>query len=183
MGFLDEFFGSEEYQKKYGFECFSDKYGNGSIVYKGDLGELMKTAYEALGFVEVKGENETGDSRPELNIRFNQDGMLIIKETGVFIETDVDGVGSEPNFYIRFGEGDDTTTIRFNMVKPELYPDNLSTNYRLSNSSLSTINDFFRRNYPGLIRKWNHLRKDAVFGLEQIPNYRAINSVRKSEIR
>lgn len=77
---LDDFFESVENQKKYGFKHYSDRYGNGSIIYKGDLGELMKTAYEALGFVEVKGENETGDSRPELNIQFNQDGMLVIKD-------------------------------------------------------------------------------------------------------
>lgn len=174
---LDEFFESEENQKKYGFEYYTDGYGNGSIIYEGDLGQLMKTAYEVLGFVEVKKENETGDSRPELNIQLNEDGTLQIKDTGTLIEVDVDGVGSEPNFYIRFSDGDDTTTFRFNMLKPESYPDNLSTSYRLSNSSLSAINDFFRRNYPVLVWKWNHLRKDTVFEIEQIPNYRAINRI------
>ena len=177
MDILDEFFNSEENQRKYGFEYYSDGSGNGSIIYEGDIDELMNTAYATIGFVEVKDGNETDDTRPELNIQLNIDGKLVIKDTGTFIEADVDGIGSEPNFYMRFSEGDETTTIRFNMVNPELYPDNQSSGYRLPNSSLSAINNFFRRNYPGLIWKWNHIRKDAVFEIDRIPNYKAINRI------
>lgn len=178
MDILDEFFNSEENQRKYGFEYHSDGYGNGSIIYEGDIDELMNTAYATIGFVEVKDGNETDDTRPELNIQLNQNGKLVIKDTGTFIEADVDGVGYEPNFYIRFDEGNYTTTIRFNMVNPELYPDNQSSSYRFPNPSLSAINSFFGRNFPLLIKKWNNLRKDSMFELEQIPNYRAINRVR-----
>ena len=137
----------------------------------------MDTAYETLGFVVVGEQNGSDDPRPELNIQFNQDGRMVIKDTGTLIEADVDGIGSEPNFYIRFGEGGDSTTIRFNMVKPELYPDNQSSSYRFPNHTLSVINKFFGRNFPLLIHKWNNLRKESMFDLYQIPNYRAINRV------
>ncbi|MDE6560937.1 MAG: hypothetical protein K2K75_06135 [Muribaculaceae bacterium] len=177
MDILDEFFNSEENQKKYGFEYYKDTYGNGKIIYDGDIDVLMNTAYDVLGFVEVKEGNETNDTRPELNIQFNQDGRLVIKDTGTLIEADVDGIGFEPNFYIRFGVGDNSTTIRFNMVKPELYPDNQSSSYRFPNPTLSAINKFFGRSFPLLIRKWNNLRKESMFDLDQIPNYRAINRV------
>ena len=177
MDILDEFFNSEENQRKYGFQYYSDGSGNGSIIYEGDINELIDTAYETLGFVVVREEYGTADSRPELDIQFNQDGRLVIKDTGTLIETDVDGFGSEPNFYIRFGDGDCTTTIRFNMVKPELYPDNQKLYFRFPNSSLSVINNFFRRNCTELICKWNYLRKEAAFEIDRIPNYKAINRI------
>lgn len=177
MDILDEFFTSEENQIKYGFEYYKDESGFSSIIFDGDFNELMKTAYEACGFIEVKKENKIDDPRPILDIQVNADGMLILKDTGDFIDVDVDGEGSEPNFFIRFAYGDDIKTIRFNMLKPELYPDNNSSDYRLPNSSLSAINDFFGRHFPFLMWKWNSIRKDNVFDLEQIPNYRAINRI------
>ena len=177
MDILDEFFNSEENQKKYGFEYYTDGSGSGSIIYKGDIEELMNIAYEALGFIEAKDENKTGDSRPELSIQCDQDGRLLIKDTETLIEADVDGVGSEPNFYIRFADENETVTIRFKMLQPELYPDNHSSSYRLPNSSLSAINSFFRDNYQRLINKWNEIRNDANIEIERIPNYRAINRI------
>ena len=178
MDILDEFFDSKENQGKYGFEYYKDESGFGSIIFDGDIYQLMNTAYESLGFTRVDVEKEMVDPRPLLNIQVNKDGMLILKDTGDIIEVDVDGEGSEPNFYIRFTEGNDTVIIRFNMVDPELYPDDQCYAYRLPNTSLTAINDLFGRNFPMLVRKWNLLRKESAFELERIPNYRAINRVR-----
>lgn len=177
MDILDKFFDSEENQRNYGFEHHKDESGFSSIIFDGDFDELMNTAYEALGFIEVKEESEIHDQRPILEVRVNRDGKLVMKDTGIFIEVDVDGVGSEPNFFIRFAEGKEDICIRFNMLKPELYPNNDSSDYRFPNPSLSAINDFFSSNYPMLLKKWNGLRKDCVFELEWLPNYRAINRV------
>lgn len=177
MDILDSFLKSEVNQTKYGFQYHKDESGFASIIFDGDINELMNTAYKALGFTVVTEENDRHDTRPVLNIQINQDGMLMLKDTGALIEADVDGEGTVPNFYIRFADGNDSATIRFNMLEPELYPDNQSVNYRFTNPSLSAINDFFYRNYPMLNMKWNELREDAVFDIELIPNYRAINRI------
>ncbi len=175
MNALESFFQSEENQKKYGFKYPKDESGIHSIIYNGDIHELFEIAYKDLGFTEIKEEIESSDTRPVLHIQITQEGILVLKDTGNLIEADVDGVGTEPNFYIRFADGNDSTVIRFNMIDPELYPDNQSSNYRFSNASLSAINEFYAINYPTLIRKWSDIRNEPLIEIDLLPNYRAIN--------
>ncbi len=177
MNALESFFKSEENQKKYGFEYPKDESGIHSIIYNGDIHELFEIAYKHLGFVEIKEEIDSADTRSELHIQITDEGKLVLKDTGNLIEADVDGVGTEPNFYIRFADGNDSTIIRFNMINPELYPDNQTSNDIFSNASLSALNVFYEMNYRELLWKWSHLRKEPLIEIDLLPNYRAINRI------
>ena len=64
MDILDEFSDSKENQGKYGFEYYKHESGFGSIIFDGDIDQLMNTAYESLGFTRVDVEKEMVD--PEL---------------------------------------------------------------------------------------------------------------------
>ena len=82
----------------------------------------MNVAYETLEYERVSEDIETNDPRPLLKLRYANDTGLLHTDSGEEIMEDVDGIGDEPYFFIRYTDNGKETTIRFNMVVPEYYP-------------------------------------------------------------
>lgn len=175
MSRLVDFWASKENQKKYGFTYEKDASGINSIYYDGDINELLEIAYKAIGYTIVEEPLEANDSLPLLEIAIDEHGNLVMKNSGTEIEVDIDGEGTEPNFYIRFVYRGEETIIRFNMGSPELYPNNEAYPYRFSLNSLSAINTLFENRCEEFVVKWQSIHPDDDLNLNRIPNYRAIN--------
>lgn len=176
MSRLDDFWNSEENQKQYGFECRQDSHNVRSIYYDGDFNELMEIAYKWAGCTVVKDDDPwANDPRHLLEIAIADNGCLVMKDSGEESETGVDGVGTEPNFYIRFFYEETEAEIRFNMRYPALYPRNEYYPFRLSMKSLSAINSFFEQRCEEFAAKWNCIHPENKVDLNRLPNYRAIN--------
>lgn len=175
MSRLVDFWSSKENQKKYGFTYEKDAFGINSIYYDGDINELLEVAYKASGYTTVEDTSKADDYRPILEIAIDENGNLVMKNTRTEIEVDIDGEGKEPNFYIRFVYNEEETIIRFNMISPELYPNNEAYPYRFSLNSLSAINTLFENRCEEFAARWKAFHPDDDFDLSRIPNYRAIN--------
>ena len=171
MGILKAFFESEENQKKYGFEYNKDSNGHCSIVYDSDISDIMDMAFTSAGFTRITNPAEESKS---IAFDIDAEGKLIDADSGNLIETSVDGIGEEPNFYIRFEAIGRIVEMRFRMIAPKLCLENQS-NPRLYLSCLSTINRFYESNHKRLIQHWNDLRPDNPVTNTILPNYRAIN--------
>lgn len=171
MMVLNAFFESEDNLKKYGFEYKKDSEGHYSIVYDGNISDLMDMAFASSGFTQIPNPEDEG-----LSIAFDIDaeGRLINADSGKHIITRVDGVGEEPNFYIQFEVMGRIVEMRFSMIAPKLCL-NDQHNPRLYLSCLSTINRFYEFNCIQLIQQWNDLRPDNPVTQTILPNYRAIN--------
>ena len=178
MKALDAFFESEENQKRYGFKCRKDSSCGKAIIYDGDFSKLMDIAYEAAGYIKVETLQENNDPRPCLSFALN-DNNLILTDTGDLIETGVDGIGDEPNFFLRFQSGVESVIVRFSLIAPSIYPDDESCQYQFSIDSLTAINGFYRENCNTLIESWNALRPDMPISDMFIPNYRAIKRIQQ----
>lgn len=172
MSRLSAFWESEENQKKYRFS-----HENNSIYYDGDFNELLEIAFKWAGYTKVEDNPERTDPRPLLEIAIGEECNLVMKNSGEVIDADVDGEGTEPNFYIRFSHNGEVIVIRFNMRFPELYPGNDAYPYRFSLKSLSAINTFFEFKYEEFVIKWHsfHPNDDDKIDVIRIPNYRAFN--------
>lgn len=177
MSLLDQFYSCEENQRKYGFQYSKTPDGVVSIFYDGEIDTLMQIAYSSLGYerLEAKSPRNPVDSRPELLLEYTEETGIIIKDSGASATVDVDGEGDEPNFFLRYSDKDKEVIIRFNMIVPEIYPDNDCLTCHLALSSLTAVNELFRDKCDEFVKKWNRLRPDCPMKLNFIPNYRAIN--------
>lgn len=175
MSRLDDFWDSEENQKKYGFECLQDSHNVRSIYYDGVFHELMEIAYKWAGYTPAENDPRADDPQPLLEIAIAENGNLVMRDSGEEIEADVDGEGAEPNFYIHFSHNGEETVIRFKMLCPELYPDNEACPFRFSMKSLTAINSFFEQKCEEFAAIWNNLHSVNKVDVTRIPNNRAIN--------
>lgn len=173
---LDEFYKSEENQKKYGFRYIVVD-GIGSIYYDGDIDELTEIAYKSAGWIRV-AEKNVSDSQNVISFHCNEGGLIVVDGSQAVVTAEVDGKGTEPNFLLRFKVNDSDVVIRFCMEKPQLYPDNGSYSYSFDLKSLSIVNEIFQANYFIFIDRWNTLRPDMATSYGQIPNYRAIKRIK-----
>lgn len=156
---LEEFWSSEENQKKYGFEYVADATGFNKIIYDGDLDDLMTAALTTMGF-------------------FISDSQEVDEEPIQIINFGVDGIGDLPNFYVQLS-ADQALRIRFNLIDPEYYPADYICPLKITNKTLTEVNRILRTNYAELVCKWNSLRPDCTMEPQpMLPNYRAINRIR-----
>lgn len=173
-GPLRDFFRSKENQGKYGFEYCPD---SSAIIFDGDVDRLMSIAFEATGFKAVGPQDEQEGRRPVLSFTLDNEGYLVNDDNGSRIETGVDGEGVEPNFYLKIRSDNGSIILRLCMTEPKLYPNDESCPYQLAMSSLSAINQFYKKGREELIKRWNTLHPDSVVTTNPIPNYRAINRI------
>lgn len=161
MSVLEPFWSSEENQKKYGFAFSKDESGICNIYYDGDFQKLTDIAFKAMGY---EG-HDTASPVP------STDALTII-------DYGVDGIGESPNFFIRICDGENSETIRFNMMDPEYVPQDFKPSVQVSNSILSEVNQIMREHNVEFYDKWNGLRPDCPVQYDGwIPNYRAINRI------